>query len=157
MTRLLILILLLGVLFLVYWYHDKFMGSANTTQNQISNTSSSGSQMNSDKKVTKLQFSDKSDKHIKNIKNSKNIKNKKKIEFIDPETESDELTFGSYDSKSQDSDDNDDDETYEKKYRNNRRNNKNDDESYDDSNQDEDFDEKSNMTGYSNFTLSDLK
>ena len=137
MTRLLILILLLGVLFLVYWYHDKFIGAPTNTNNKDQNGDvvASGIQ-GSDKKITKLKFSNK----------NKNKPNKKKIEFIDPETESDDITFGSYDSKSDDSND----ESHKHK-----RNNKNrEDDSCDDSN--DDYDEKSNMSGYSNFTLSEL-
>ena len=58
MTRLLILILLLGVLFLVYWYHDKFIGAPENTNNKDQNVGviASGIQ-GSDKKITKLKFS----------------------------------------------------------------------------------------------------
>lgn len=168
MTRLLILILLLGVLFIVYCYHDKFMNNSNTNSNSNTNTNdmhnmhNAQNNMNAPNKVTKLKFSSDKNKENRTIIKLNPKSKSRKIEFIDDDTDSDKLTFGSYDEKSHDSlNEYEHDKKRKRVTINTKKNDIIDDDDNNDNNDDDDddSDEKSNLTnitGYSNFTLSEL-
>jgi hypothetical protein len=102
MTRLLILILLLGILFIIYWYHDKLLGKKSIMDADLHTNINTNINNN---QIEKIKFS-KKNRPVNNKRNKINKINK--VNFIDNETEDeiynpdmfDEITFGSRDTDS---------------------------------------------------------